>query len=138
MADFNPSFMQREPGQLKAVIFDLDGTVVDSNDFHVAAWKQAFERFGKHFPISALREQIGKGSDQYLPEFLSPEEMRKMGKQIDQHRSALFRKEFLPRVRAFPHVRELFERIRRDGKQIALATSSHKEDVETYTDLAQI
>ena len=84
---------------VKAVIFDLDGTVVDSNDLHVEAWNQAFLHFGKHFPIAELRRHIGKGSDQYLPEFLSPDELRKIGKEIDEYRSKLFREKFLPRVR---------------------------------------
>jgi len=123
---------------IQAVIFDLDGTLVDSNDFHVEAWDRAFKHFGKHFPREKLREQIGKGSDQYLPEFLDPDELKRIGKQIDEYRSKLFRKEFLPRIKPFPKVRELFERIRRDRKRIALATSSHKDDVRTYTDIAHI
>ena len=122
----------------EAVIFDLDGTLVDSNDLHVEAWNEAFQHFGKHFPISKLRKQIGKGSDNYLPEFLSPAELKKIGKQIDEYRSDLFRKKFLPQVKPFPKVRELFERIRADEKRIALASSSHKEDVEKCTKLARI
>lgn len=122
----------------QAVIFDLDGTLLDSNDLHVAAWDEAFRHFGKHFPMEELRKQIGKGSDQYLPEFLSPDELSKLGKPIDEYRSALFRKKYLPLVKPFPKVRELFERIRADGKRIALATSSHEEDVKTYTELAGI
>jgi beta-phosphoglucomutase-like phosphatase (HAD superfamily) len=56
---------------ISAVIFDVDGTLVDSNEFHVAAWERAFRHFGKEFPPEKLRQNIGKGSDQYLPEFLS-------------------------------------------------------------------
>jgi HAD superfamily hydrolase (TIGR01509 family) len=123
---------------IEAVIFDLDGTIIDSNDFHVEAWNRAFQHFGKHFSIAALRAQIGKGSDQYLPEFLSPDEVRKIGKQINEYRSALFRTEYLPRVKPFPRVRELFERIKADDKRIALATSSKKDDVKTYTKVARI
>jgi len=123
---------------IQAVIFDLDGTLVDSNDFHVEAWDRAFKHFGKSFPLEKLREQIGKGSDKYLPEFLDSEELKRIGKQIDEYRSKLFRKEFLPRIKAFPKVRELLQRIRRDGKRIALATSGHKDDVRTYTDIANI
>ena len=119
-------------------MFDLDGTIVDSNDLHVEAWNQAFQHFGKHFPMSKLRENIGKGSDQYLPEFLSASELKSDGKKIDEYRSKLFRDEFLPRVTAFPKVRELFQRIRNDGKKIALATSSQADDVKTYTKLAGI
>ena len=120
------------------MVFDLDGTIVDSNEFHVEAWDRAFQHFGKHFPMSKLREHIGKGSDQYLPEFLTSRELKTIGKQIDEFRSKLFREEFLSQVKPFPKVRELFERIREDGKKIALATSSQADDVKTYTKLAGI
>jgi len=133
------STVQRSENRaIEAVVFDLDGTLVDSNDFHVEAWDLAFRHFGKQFPNHELRKQIGKGTDQYLPEFLTPDEIKKIGKQIDEYRSALFRKEFLPRVKPFPKVRELFERIKRDDRRIALATSSHKDEVKTYTDIAHI
>ena len=62
-----------------AFIFDIDGTLVDSNELHVDSWDRAFRRFGKEFPREKLRAQIGKGSDQYLPEFLTPEEIDRFG-----------------------------------------------------------
>ena len=122
----------------EAVIFDLDGTLVDSNDLHVEAWDRAFRHFGLQFPIPALRDQIGKGSDQYLPAFLSQEQLISMGEEIDKYRSLLFRTEFLPRAKPFPKVRDLLQRIKRDGKRIAFATSSKKDDVKTYSEIAHI
>lgn len=98
-----------------AFIFDVDGTLVDSNELHVDSWDRAFRRFGKQFPREKLRAQIGKGSDQYLPEFLTPDEIDRFGKELDDYRSDLFRKEYLPKVRPFPKVRELFPRIRNDN-----------------------
>jgi beta-phosphoglucomutase-like phosphatase (HAD superfamily) len=50
---------------IRAAIFDLDGTLVDSNDLHAQAWQETFLHFGKEIPVEKLREQIGKGSDQY-------------------------------------------------------------------------
>ena len=123
---------------IEAVIFDLDGTLVDSNELHVASWERAFRRFGKRFSLEALRRQIGKGSDQYLPEFLNEDEMKQFGKELDDYRSDLFTKEYLPRVKPFPEVRELFERIKRDGKRIALATSSKKSESKIYKKLLHI
>jgi phosphoglycolate phosphatase-like HAD superfamily hydrolase len=91
-----------------AFIFDIDGTLVDSNELHVDSWDRAFLRFGKQFPREKLRAQIGKGSDQYLPEFLTPAEIDHFGKELDDYRSDLFKKEYLPKVQPFPKVRELF------------------------------
>src|ERR1044071_34674 len=123
---------------LLAFIFDIDGTLVDSNELHVDSWDRAFRRFGKRFSREQLRAQIGKGSDQYLPAFLTPEEIKRFGKELDEYRSELFRKEYLPRVRPFPKVRELFERIRDDNKRTVLASSGKKTDTEYYIDLLKI
>jgi HAD superfamily hydrolase (TIGR01549 family) len=118
----------------RAFIFDIDGTLVDSNELHVDSWDRAFRHFGKNFSREELRAQIGKGSDQYLPEFLSPEEIDRFGKELDKYRSELFRKEYLPRVQPFPKVRELFERLRTDEKRLVLATSGKEEDTKYYTE----
>ena len=123
---------------IEAVIFDLDGTLVDSNELHVESWDRAFRHFGKHFSLDELRQHIGKGSDQYLPEFLTEEEMKRFGKELDEYRSELFTKEYLPRIKPFPKVRELFERIKHDGKRIALATSSKQSESKVYKKLLHI
>lgn len=122
----------------QAFIFDIDGTLVDSNELHVDSWGRAFRHFGKHFSREGLRAQIGKGSDQYLPEFLSDEEIKRFGKKLDDYRSELFRKEYLPRVKAFPKVHELFRRLRDSHKKIVLATSGKKSDTEYYIKLLQV
>ena len=123
---------------VRAFIFDIDGTLVDSNELHVDSWDQAFRQFGKQFSREQLRAQIGKGSDQYLPEFLTPEEIKRFGKELDEYRSELFRKEYLPQVRPFPKVHELFKRIHDDNKRIVLANSDKKRDTKYYIDLLKI
>ena len=121
-----------------AFIFDIDGTLIDSNELHVDSWDRAFREFGKRFSREKLRAQIGKGSDQYLPEFLTPNEIKRFGKQLDEYRSDLFRKEYLPRVHPFPKVHELFQRLRDDDKRIVLASSGKKADTKYYVDLLNI
>ena len=46
---------------IKAVIFDIDGTLVDSVDLHACAWKKAFKRFGRDVPIEQVRHKLEKG-----------------------------------------------------------------------------
>jgi HAD superfamily hydrolase (TIGR01549 family) len=123
---------------IKAAIFDLDGTLVDSNDLHVQAWQETFRHFGKEIPVEKLRAQVGKGGDQYLPVFLNEIEMREIGKQVDEFRGKIFKKKYLAQVRAFPRVRELFERVRGEGKKIALASSGKADEVEHYQELIGI
>lgn len=121
-----------------AIIFDVDGTLVNSNAFHVAAWDRAFRRFGKTFSSNQLHQQIGKGADQYLPAFLNPEELRAFGGEVDRCHSEIYQNEYLPLVRPFPGVRQLFERIKCDHQRIALATSGKQQELRVYTRIARI
>jgi len=122
----------------EAVIFDIDGTLVDSVDLHAQAWQETFRHFGREVPFPVLRHQIGRGADQLLPLFFSSEELESFGKELEKHRSGLYKRLYLPDVKAFPKVRELFERIKSDGKLIALASSSAKEEADYYKHLANI
>ena len=123
---------------LKAVIFDIDGTLVDSVDLHARAWQEAFRHFGREIPYEEVRHQIGKGGDQLMPVFFSKEELDEFGEEMEKYRGDLYKREYLPRVRAFPAVRALFERIRRDGKKIALASSAKEEELKVYKEIADI
>ncbi|MFL6283706.1 MAG: HAD family hydrolase [Pyrinomonadaceae bacterium] len=123
---------------VKAVIFDIDGTLIDSVDLHARAWQEAFAHFGKQFDFERVRYQIGKGGDQLLPVFLSEEEIEKFGDELTEYRGKLFKREYLSRVVAFPRVRELFERILSDGKRVALASSAKKDELSEYKRIAKI
>jgi HAD superfamily hydrolase (TIGR01549 family) len=123
---------------IKAVVFDIDGTLVDSVDLHARAWQEALAHFGKQVPFEKVRYQIGKGGDQLMPIFLSKEELAKFGEELEEYRGELFKREYLPRVKPFPKVRELFERVIADGKRIALASSAKKEELAEYKRIAHI
>jgi HAD superfamily hydrolase (TIGR01509 family) len=123
---------------VKAVIFDIDGTLIDSVDAHAAAWREALRHFGHERPYEEVRAQIGKGGDLLMAALLPEDEVRHRGKEIEEYRLDLFKREYLPRVRPFPMVRELFERIRADGLRIALASSAKKEELGRYKAIAGI
>ena len=122
----------------KGVIFDVDGTLLDSVDLHAEAWRQALLHFGCAVSFADVRKQIGKGGDQLMPVFLPKDVVEQRGREIEQYRSELFKRDFLPKVRPFPKVRDLFERIQADGYKVALASSAKKEELETYKKLAGI
>ncbi len=122
----------------QAVIFDIDGTLLDSVDLHAEAWRQTFLRFGRDIPFADIRAQIGKGGDQLLPVFFSEREVALIGKVMEKTRGNLFKSEFLPKVKPFPGVRPLFERIKRDGLRLALASSAKKDELERYAKLLEI
>lgn len=119
-------------------IFDIDGTIVDSVDLHAKAWQQAFAEFGKEISFTSIRKQIGKGADQLLPLFFSPKELKQFGAELDKYRGELFKREYLPQVKAFPRVRELFLHIKAEDKRIALASSAKQDELDAYKSIAKI
>ena len=123
---------------LDAVIFDVDGTLVDSVDLHAEAWSRAFAHFGHTVETAAARTQIGKGGDQLLPVFLPEDVCERDGKAIEAFRKDLFTREYMGRVKGFPQVRALFDRLLGDGKLIALASSAKGDELAAYKTAAGI
>ena len=123
---------------IEAVIFDIDGTIIDSVDFHIQAWKRTFEKFGKEVSYELIRPQIGKGADDMLPVFFSKEELHRLRRDLEQYRGDLFEREYLPKVKALPRVRELFERIKQEGKKISLASTAKEKEINIYKEIARI
>jgi phosphoglycolate phosphatase-like HAD superfamily hydrolase len=123
---------------VKAVIFDIDGTLIDSVPAHIEAWKRAFGRFGKEVSDEEIRHQIGKGTDDMLPVFFTREELERFRPDLEKYRADLFKREYLPKVSAFPHVRDLFERIKQDGIRILLGSTAKGEEISIYKEIARI
>ena len=123
---------------LKAIIFDVDGTLVDSVDIHAQAWVDAFKEFGYDIEFDAVRGQIGKGGDQLMPVFLSKEELEDKGEDLNERRGEILKESYLSKIKPFPDVRALFERIKADGTRIVLASSAKADELETYKKIANI
>ena len=123
---------------IKAIIFDLDGTLVDSVEYHAEAWVKAFKEYGYDFSHETLSQQIGKGSEFIVGEFLSSEEAEKLHSDIAQYRKQYYQDNLLEKVQPFPKVKELFEAIKADGIKIVLASSARKETIEHYKQLLEI
>ena len=123
---------------IEVVIFDVDGTLVDTVDMHAEAWQRAFREFGKELEFQTVREQIGKGGDQLMPEFLSEKELEEFGEKLEERRTEIFDNEYLPKSEAFPKVRELVERIKKDGKRVVLASSATEKELEFFKKVMNI
>ena len=121
--------------RLQGLIFDIDGTLVDTNDLHAQCWQEAFAKFGKKIEYEVIRNQIGKGGDLLVPDLLNAREMRKSGKKVKDYRTQLYKEKYMPKARPFPRIRELFEELRKREVKIALASSSNPDEVAYYTKL---
>jgi beta-phosphoglucomutase-like phosphatase (HAD superfamily) len=87
---------------VKAVIFDVDGTLVDSVDLHAQAWQDAFRDFGHDIELKAIRDQIGKGGDELLPVFIRREQIEKDGPDLEKHRGDILKKRYLSPDQSVP------------------------------------
>lgn len=122
----------------KAVIFDVDGTLIDSNDLHAAAWVDAFRHFRLDVRPEDVRKRMGMGSDQLLKALFSPDELEGFKDELRHYRAKIFARDYQPRCSAFPEVRALFKRIRENGQKIVLGSSASRDELDTNMQMAEI
>lgn len=116
--------------RVEGVLLDVDGTLVDSNGAHAAAWQKALAEAGFQVEFERLRRLIGKGGDKLLPEVTGVEADSPRGEAISKRRAEIFKEEFLPRLRPFPRARELLVRMKRDGLRLAVASSAKEDELK--------
>jgi HAD superfamily hydrolase (TIGR01509 family) len=121
-----------------AVLLDVDGTLVDSNDAHAEAWVIAFREHGFDIPFEKIRERIGKGGDKVMNELADLDEDDPQAKAVQKDRSRLFLEEFAPKLKAFPKARELVLRLKQDGLKIVVASSAKADELETLLKIAGV
>ena len=112
---------------LKAVLFDVDGTLVDSNDAHADAWVNAFREHGVNVDWLKVRRSIGMGGDKLMPAVSGISEASPQGEAIAKERGKIFKRDFLPRIKPFRNASRLVATIK-DRGLIAVAASSAAKD----------
>jgi HAD superfamily hydrolase (TIGR01509 family) len=126
-----------DPGPPVAIL-DVDGTLVDSNDAHARAWVEAFAEAGVTVSFDRVRRAIGMGGDKLLPQVSGIQESSPQGQRISERRAEIFRTRYLPGLRPFPGVRELVERLARDGFEIVFASSAKRKELEPLLEIANV
>jgi HAD superfamily hydrolase (TIGR01509 family) len=116
-------------GKQKVVLVDVDGTLVDSNDAHASAWVEALREAGHSAPFDKVRCLIGKGGDKLLPDVAGLSDDSSQGAAIAERRARIFRSEYLPILKPFPGVRDLLQRLHRDGYRLVVATSAKEDEM---------
>jgi membrane protein len=119
---------------LKAIFFDIDGTLVDSNDMHVDAWIEAFAGVGARFDRQTVHDQIGKGTDMLVPTLLPDADEAAQDSLGDEH-GRIFKSRFLESVRPFAGARDLLRRSSDSGQKVVFASSASADELEHYLDL---
>jgi len=120
----------------KAVLFDVDGTLVDSNDAHADAWAKAFTKHGVQVDWIKVRRCIGMGGDKLMPEVSGLDEASPQGSKIAEDRGEIFRHDFLPHIKSLRDARELVAAVKARGYTAVAASSARKDELTPLLKIA--
>lgn len=117
--------------RVRAVILDIDGTLLDSNDAHAQAFVDAAEELGLEVPpFREVWRRIGMGGDKLIPEVWGFEKESEQGRKLNARKGEIFRERYLPTLQPTRGARALLHRMRDDGIKLVVATSADKEDLD--------
>jgi HAD superfamily hydrolase (TIGR01509 family) len=123
---------------LQGVIFDIDGTLLDSNDAHAQSWVDTFAEAGYDVPFDVVRPLIGMGADKLLPRTIGIRHDSEEGKKLVKRRGETFREKYLPHLRPLEGSRALVLRVRSDGLKPIVATSAKDEELKGLLRAAEV
>lgn len=116
---------------IEAVLFDIDGTLVDSNDLHVLAWEEAFAEIDAPFDRQVIHDQIGKGTDMLVPTLL-PDADEALQERLGELHGDIFKAKYLETVKPFPGAHDLLARVHAAGCTVVLASSASSAELDHY------
>jgi beta-phosphoglucomutase len=120
---------------IKAVLWDLDGTLVDSAEFHWRAWRDVMAEEGRPVTHEQFVHSFGKRNDLILSGWLGaeaePDRVRRLSEEKESRFRALVRAHG---IEPLPGVREWVGRLRGEGWRHAIATSAPRLNLETLVD----
>jgi HAD superfamily hydrolase (TIGR01509 family) len=124
--------------KVRGVIFDVDGTLINSNDAHARAWVTALEAAGASATFQDVRPLIGMGGDKIIPQLLGVSASSELGERVSRQRAEVFARDYLPQLKPFPKTRELLTRLRERGLRLAVASSAQENELSALLELAKV
>lgn len=116
--------------ELRGVIFDVDGTLLSSNEAHAHAWVDAFSAFGWEVPFFRIKWLIGMGGDRLLSVlFPGMSDEEGIGHVITQYRKRIFMERYTPHLEATPGARDLASHLKERGLKLVISTSSKQQEL---------
>ncbi|MFG2570754.1 HAD family hydrolase [Streptomyces sp. NPDC048567] len=113
----------------RATLFDVDGTLVDTNYLHVTAWWEAFHQAGHTVPMPAIHRAVGLGSGDLVSHLLGPDRDREQDAGISATHSALYATYF-ERLPPLEGAADLLRALAGRGWTIVLATSASGHELK--------
>ncbi|HEY9420135.1 MAG TPA: HAD family hydrolase [Thermoanaerobaculia bacterium] len=122
---------------IRAVILDMDGTLIDSNAAHVRAWVEALREHGREVSDEDIWPFIGMGGDNLLPAAMGIDKESPEGEKISKRRGEIYKSQ-VPQLHPFPGVRPLLERMKENGLRLVVASSSPPDELKKGLEIAGV
>jgi len=123
---------------LRGVIFDVDGTLVASNDAHARSWVEALSEAGYEVPLDVIWPMIGMGGDKLMPAAAGIESDSPEGKNLARRRWEIFERRYLRRLEPTPGARALVKRLVDDGLRVVVASSANGNELGALLEAAGV
>ncbi|MET9777241.1 HAD family hydrolase [Streptomyces sp. NPDC006367] len=113
----------------RAAVFDVDGTLADTNHLHVVTWWEAFRQAGHQVPMHAVHRAVGLASTDLIARLLGEDRDKDGDAQLSAAHKTLYA-QYFDRLPALPKAGELLRRLAGDGWKVVLATSAGGAELE--------
>ncbi len=110
--------------EVRAVLMDIDGTLLDSAEAQTQSWLRVLQDFGYAVQYRQVRARIGMGQDRLLRELCGVSENSARARRMLPAREVLLRSHYLPKIALFPQVREFLQHLQLSGVKVAIVTSA--------------
>ncbi|SLK14442.1 HAD family hydrolase [Arthrobacter sp. P2b] len=124
-----PTRMSPPGGLRRGVLFDVDGTLIDSSYIHTISWWGAFRQHGYDIPMASIHHYVGMGGDRLVDSLLPSDRDRDADRDIMSSHGALYASHW-PALRAFDGAKDLLAQCHAGGLAVALASSARKKDLQ--------
>ena len=123
---------------LTTVLFDIDGTLIDSNDAHAQAWVEAFAAEGVETDFATVRQYIGMGADKVIPTISGMDRESPQGDRIAQRRGEIFKTKYLPGLQPIDGASDLVAAVKTEGFAVIAASSAEKQEIDRLLEIAGV
>lgn len=131
MAEISSNIKNKKPeSNARAVIWDMDGVIINSAPYHLAAWQEVFKKRGHKFTEDDFRNTFGQRNDTIIGSVLGKEATKEEIEAIGREKEASFRLKIREKLRPLPGVVALIQALAQKGFRMAIASSAPRENIE--------